>query len=83
MTKREKYESLNRKRAMCGGCTENFYNGNNPHGIQECWNLKSAKIVMKKIVHLSQVPPWKQAPVKTLSCHRKEGYVTVGPKQEY
>lgn len=27
----------------CFGCNDNFYNGNNPYGIQECWNKKSAK----------------------------------------
>ena len=31
----------------CSGCYENIYNGNNTVGVKECWNLKSAKLVMK------------------------------------
>jgi len=71
------------KRVMCAGCRENFYNGNNPLGIAECWNLASAKIVMKRFVAMDQRPPWTNPPVKTLSCFRKPGHVAVGPKQEY
>jgi hypothetical protein len=39
--------SKSEKSKMCSGCTSNYYNGNNPHGIKECWNLKSAKLVTR------------------------------------
>jgi len=72
-----------KRKLYCGGCEDNFYNGNNSYGIKECWNLESAKVVMKKEVHIDQVPPWKQKPIKTLSCYHRRRYVYVGPNQEY
>lgn len=71
------------KLKMCSGCRDNFYNGNNNLGVKECWKLSSAKPVMKKMVLISQVPPWKQAPIKVLNCYHQQGYVFVGPKDEY
>ena len=71
------------KLKMCIGCKDNFYNGNNPLGVKECWCLPKAKVVMKKKVHINHVPPWKQAPIKVLSCRHEKGYVFVGPNQEY
>lgn len=68
---------------LCAGCHSDFYNGNNDMGIKECWSLDDAKVVLKKKVPLSQVPPWKQAPIKVLSCCHYDGYVLVGPDQEY
>ena len=63
----------------CIGCRDNFYNGNNPYGIQECWSLKSARLIARKLVHINQVPPWNQLPQLLPSCYRKEQYVCVGP----
>jgi len=31
----------------CVGCQEDFYNGKNDLGIEECWQLKDAKLVKK------------------------------------
>lgn len=28
------------QKSKCSGCENNFYNGNNVMGIQECWYLK-------------------------------------------
>ena len=67
----------------CAGRYDNFYNGNNHLGVEECWSLKTAKVVRKKRVPISQVPPWKQAPVKVPSCYKQAGYIFVGPNQEY
>ncbi len=67
----------------CSGCHSNFYNGNSPYGVKECWLLKTAKLVKKKKVHINHVPPWKQAPIKVPDCYRQQGYVFVGPDQEY
>jgi len=70
-----KYE----KRKLCSGCTENFYNGNNPLGVSECWHFSDAIVVHRAFIGLSWVPPWNASIERTLSCHRKNGYVSVGP----
>jgi hypothetical protein len=71
------------KLKLCVGCRQNFYNGNNGLGVKECWSLKTAKLVLRKRVHISQVPPWKQSPVKVFQCRREEGFVFTDPKKEY
>lgn len=70
-------------KSNCIGCEDNFYNGNNDLGVKECFRLKSAKIVKKKKIPLSQVPPWKQKPIKVPSCYRQKGYVFWNPDREY
>ena len=69
------------KLSMCAGCRQNFYNGNTPMGIKECWNLSSARVVKKKKVGIWQRPPWEQEPIKVLSCRTEQGYVFVDAKQ--
>ena len=64
----------------CVGCYENFYNGNNTIGVKECWNLKSAKLVMKKKVGIDDVPPWNHTPIKCLSCYHETGFVMIDAK---
>ncbi len=71
------------KLRYCVGCHCDFYNGKNPMNIKECWSLDKSTLVLKKKVPLSQVPPWKQAPIKVLDCYREDGYVMVDPKAEY
>ncbi len=75
----DKIDKLN----LCSGCHCDFYNGNNPYNIKECWYLEDAKFAWKKQVSLNQVPPWKQRPIKSLDCYRRDGYVMVGPRQEH
>jgi len=65
----------------CTGCHNDFYNGNNPYNIKECWHSPKASLVMKKKVPVWQVPPWNQPPIKTLSCYREDGYITVDPNE--
>ena len=67
----------------CHGCHNDFYNGHNELGITMCWSLKDSKVVWKKKVHIDQVPPWNQKPMRVLSCYRQPRYVFVGPKQTY
>lgn len=71
------------KRKYCNGCRQDFYNGSNPYGIKECWNLKSARLVWKKQVHINQIPPWKQKPIKVLNCYSCRNYVFVDKNAEY
>ena len=75
--------SKKEKKKFCAGCRNNFYNGLNHLDIQECWSFKNAKVVLKKKVHVDQVPPWNQEPIKALDCFHQPRYVFVGPKQTY
>jgi len=69
------------KREMCSGCRNNFYNGNNPHGVTQCWSFKTAKVILRKEVHVDQRPPWNQKAKKFLSCYHRPRYVYVGKNQ--
>lgn len=64
-------------KASCAGCEDNFYNGNNPHGIIECWGFKSAVIIPRKKVGLNDRPPWTWPATPTPSCYRQRGYVFI------
>ena len=33
------------KRKHCTGCEDNFYNGNNDLGVNECWSLDNMKLI--------------------------------------
>lgn len=78
------------KKKLCSGCRNNRYNMGvgfvERPGIDavvtcnECWSMKTAKVVMKKRVSVSQVPPWTQKPIKTLSCKSEPGFVYVDKK---
>jgi hypothetical protein len=74
MTKEEKLK-------RCIGCEQNFYNGNNDLGVEECWNLKNATLMLKKEVCINQVPPWNQAPREFLSCFQRKGFIYVDPEK--
>lgn len=67
-------------KTLCVGCRDNFYNGNNPYGVKECWAFKDAKVIKRKQVALDQNPPWNQEAHFEMSCKRVKGYVFVGPK---
>lgn len=71
------------KRKYCNGCRNNFYNGNNDLGVEECWSLRDAKVVWKKRVPIHQRPPWTQKAIRVLSCYHKSGYVFVAPDRIY
>jgi len=67
----------------CSGCEQNFYNGNNPYGVRECWSFKNAKIVFKKKIHIDQRPPWKQKAIRVPNCYQQKGYVFCDANREY
>jgi hypothetical protein len=69
------------KKKMCSGCRDNFYNGNNDLGVKECWNLSSAKVVLKRRVGTWERPPWNAEPEQVLSCRTEKGYVFVNKNQ--
>lgn len=58
------------EKSQCSGCRDNFYNGNNEYGVQECWSFKSAKVVDKiayPSIHCTASQ--RQTYKKTLSCY--------------
>ena len=63
----------------CRGCRDNFYNGNNPLGVKECWMLEDAKLIMRKEVDINQRPPWDQKAKRVPSCYSKAGSIFVAP----
>lgn len=72
---------MKKTREMCIECRDNFYNGNNQYGVNECWHFDKAEIVERQKVHISQVPPWKQKTIKVLSCRQESGYVFVNQNE--
>ncbi len=68
------------KRKMCHGCRDEFYHaGNNPLGVKECWNLRTAKVVERVRVHRDECPPYRQAPIKVLSCYHRPPWYFLSP----
>jgi len=68
--------ALDIKRKHCPSCSEDFYNGHNPYSIEECWHLKTAKLVWGKVIGVWQSPPYDNTPnEKKPSCWRKQGVV--------
>lgn len=66
----------------CSGCRDNFYNGHNQLGVKRCWLLDKARLVRRKEVGMSDVPPWYWQPVVVVpECYRRSGYVYVKPTQ--
>jgi len=73
------------KKKLCLGCRNNRYNMGagfveRPSvdavvTVNECWHLAEAKLVLRRRVSISQVPPWTQPKTKTLSCKSEPGYV--------
>lgn len=74
----------------CSGCDQDRYNHKGMcerPGIDalvtsdDCWHLKDAKMVWKKQVPISQVPPWTQKAQRVPSCYSMTGYVFVDRKR--
>jgi len=59
------------KKKYCAGCRQDFYNGNNPLNIKECWRLKSAKLVKRYKIYwwtpMDKASNFTE--VKVLSCY--------------
>ncbi len=73
--------SVSQKLKHCTGCHDNFYNngGNSLKKDGLCWSIHSAKLVMRKRVHIHQRPPWNQKAQKYLDCIHGNGYVYIAP----
>ena len=58
----------------CIGCRDNFYNGNNPLKIKECWNFKTAKLVKRIGIGFWESPPYLNKKEKLVpNCWHGEG----------
>lgn len=59
----------------CIGCEDNFYNGNNPYGVKECWGLETAKLMTRYRICVNS-PTVKSSFVKVNapSCYHEKGY---------
>ena len=60
----------------CLGCENNFYNGNNPYGVEKCWSLKDAKKIWRYGISTNAPMCHKNnyVKVKKLSCYHQKGY---------
>ena len=70
---------MKKSKECCSGCHDDMYNHEPWKG---CWSFKRMRIKLRKKVHMNQVPPWKQEPVKLPDCFHQDRFVFVGPKQE-
>lgn len=62
----------------CAGCTNDFYNGHNPHGIAECWHFKTARPVNRLRIGVWQNPPYdRDATIVVPNCRTEKGSVLV------
>lgn len=68
-------------RKHCVGCEDDFYNGNNPYGIQECWGRTGAKFDNYRLVHVDLPPPYLGLEIQKLpTCYKKKRHVKVKPE---
>jgi hypothetical protein len=66
----------------CSGCEDDFYNGKNPYGVQECWSRKDAQIVPRLLIHIDQTPPYNNVKAQQVPhCYKRKRFVTVKPDQ--
>ncbi len=77
---------VKKTKSMCAGCRNNRYNHpgtcerpgiDAPVTCKECWSYKDAKIVKKKRVPLSQIPPFKQKKESVLNCKSEDGFAYI------
>lgn len=65
---------------LCSGCRDDFYNGHNDLGCQQCWSFPSAVVEKRIKVGVWERPPYNaKRAAWTLSCHKPQGYVQVKP----
>lgn len=65
----------------CAGCYNDEYN-RGLGGAAECWHRKNAVVILRRRVHIDDVPPWDREPEQLPSCYTQRRYVFVKPDQE-
>lgn len=79
-TKRKKSLSIKEKMKYCAGCYNNIYNFTDDNGNKQyCWLLRSAEVVERNEVHMSQIPPFHKHIVVVNNCYRRPNYVHLEP----
>ena len=72
---------IKKNKQLCEGCYDDFYNGKNDLGVEECWSYNNATVTQQKFVPMDMRPPWTGLPIEvTLSCHRRQHFACVGPE---
>ena len=62
----------------CAGCINDFYNGQNPYGIEECWSRATAKREKYRLISISLPPPDSHIPQRLFpTCYSAKGFVKV------
>lgn len=72
-------------KSHCVGCRDNFYNGNNSIGVNECWMLKTAKLMTRFGISISS-PMGSRSnyfKVQKPSCYHENGYVYLKNIPDY
>lgn len=64
----------------CYGCEQDFYNGKNSFGVEECWHLADMKIIWRKKVSVEQRPPFPQPYKRYPQCYQQKRYVFINKK---
>ena len=57
----------------CEQCYNDLYN-HGFNGAKECWLFKTAKLIMRKEIHIDQIPPYKQRAEFFPDCYYKQKY---------
>lgn len=69
------------EKSDCAGCYNNFYNGNNNHGVTECWSFASATLEPRLLIHVDQAPPYNKDDAELHpTCYKRQRFVTVKPE---
>lgn len=69
----------------CSGCRDNFYNGQNPYGVERCWHLESAKLMTRYMlsIHTPMNIRGAYTKVKRPSCYSCKGFVLLNEIPSY
>lgn len=65
----------------CCGCENDFYNGKNDLGVQQCWSRDGAIFGTYRLVPIDLPPPYKSLKLQKLpTCYRRKRHVKVKPE---
>lgn len=70
---------MKKDKSLCNGC----YNQEYHHGLggaKECWNYKSAEIILRIPMSINEMPPYdKKRANKMMSCYRRSQMAYPSP----
>lgn len=64
----------NEKLKHCIGCHNDYYNGRERCGGRDCWHLSGANLVLRRRVHMDDMPPHTHKPQQFFNCRYEPGY---------